>query len=328
LVATISTVLLLAPSHSAAQGDGARVVARIGDAAIVVSDVHARMKLVPLFQLRAMGNSEDQIRKTFVQRLLLMELVAIGARAEGLHERYDIRERIQNELKKALLETLSAEAARRSVTDGEVKAYYDRNIARYRSEKRLKLWRIVVRMRSEAAKLLETISTDADYKKDPLKGWEKLARAHSLDKGTSMRRGNIGFVQPDGSTAHKDVRVSPELYQAASRVKDGEMVPVPVADGEFWVVVQRRGSHDTPERTLQLEGPTIRRILAKQGVIDTITKLLEKLRAKDVGSVQEKLVDQLQITFDGDLTPTQRPGSLPVKRHGAAGPSRPGPMLR
>lgn len=328
-MAACSAALLLTPGDSAAQDDGARAVARLGDAAITVNDVHARLKLVPLFQLRAMGNSEDEIRRTFIDRLVSMDLVALGARDEKLHERHDVQERIQSELKKALLESIAAEAAQGTVSDDAVKAYYERNADRYRSEKRLKLWRIVVRTRADAAKLLETISGNEEYKKDPLKGWEALARKHSLDKGTAMRRGNLGFVQPDGGTAHKDVRVSADLYRAALKVKDGEVVPAPVADGEFWVVVQRRGSHDTPERTLQMESPTIRRILAKQGVIDSIKKLVDKLRTEQVSEIHDSLVDQVQVTFDGDLTPTQRPGTLPAKRKGAAGPSRPtSPTMR
>ena len=58
------------------------------------------------------------------------------------------------------------------------------------------------------------------------KRWNELARDESVDKTTSMRGGNLGFVAPDGSTTDPNLKVDPALYAAAEKVKDSELVVI------------------------------------------------------------------------------------------------------
>ena len=43
-----------------------------------------------------------------------------------------------------------------------------------------------------------------------------------------MHGGNLGFVAPDGTTTEPGLKVSRWILDAASRVKDSEIVPEPV----------------------------------------------------------------------------------------------------
>jgi peptidyl-prolyl cis-trans isomerase C len=308
-----------APPANAATSELDSVVATAGDARLTLREVEKRVAQVPLFQLRTLGQTPDDIRRAFVDELVGMELVVQGARADGLAKRPDVAERIRSVLKSALLSDLRDEAVKRGqVSDAEVRAYYEQNRERYQPQLRLKLWQIVVATRQDAERVLALIKDDAEYKKDPIAGWDKLCRERSLDKTTSMRKGDLGFVHPDGSTAQKDVTVSPVLFTAASKVANGEVVPEPVAVAGQWVVLQRRGSHQTPERSLEAESANIRNVLAKEKVQATLRQLLDELRRTRVNELHEDRVDLVAIDTDGSMRASPRPGSL--RRPAAASP--------
>ncbi len=306
-----------------AQSRADRVVVRVGEREITIGEVEKRLGQVPLFQLKSLGSSPDEVKRKFLEELISMDLLLLAAEEAKLAERPDVRDRIVQLMTQALLADLQRESLdAREVSDEEVKAYYDANRALYASQQRIKIWQIVVDDKAKADKLLDTIRSDPEYAKDPAAGWDELAREHSLDKSTAMRSGNLGFVQPDGQTAHKDVRVPKELFDAAAKVEDGQVVPEPVQVGDYWVVVQRRGSHVTPERTLESETPTIRGMLAREKVDKRRTELLAKLRERYVTDLNINVIDQIEITADGELAPQGRPGAL-RRGHPATGKGRP-----
>jgi hypothetical protein len=311
-------------SWAAAQSRADVAVARLGERAITVGDVERRLRLVAPSQLAELGSTRDEIRRRFLDELVRMDRRVLGALGDGLDRRTDVRERIQDVLRRAMLNEVRDEVLRSGVVTADaVAAYYAEHRDRYQSELRLKLWQIVVGTREEAAKILEHIRSDAGYARDPMKGWEELVQKHSLDKSTAGRKGDAGLVRPDGSTPFPDTRLSPAVYRAALAVEDGEVVPEPLEDGRFWLVVQRRGSQRTPERTLESEAPTIRMLLARERIERGVRGLLDAERQKHVRDLHPEHGDKLEITLDGELAPSRRPGSLPVGRHAAAGAPQP-----
>ena len=322
-VAAVGLALSVVVGVAAAQSKQARTVATVGKVPITVAEMESQLGQVPLFQLKILGKTADEVRAKFLDRLVAKEVLVQGARADKLDQRIDVRDRIRSVLVAALKNRLRAEASKaRSVSNDAVKAYFEKHKDRYKSQLRLKLWQIVVAKKADAEKILATIGSDAKYKEDPVKGWEQLARKHSLDRSTRMRKGNLGFVQPDGSTAHKNVKVSPLLVKEAMAVKNGQVVPHPIKVGETWVVLQRRGSHQTPERTLAMEAPSIRLLLSKQQVQAQLRKLSKDLHEKYVTELHLDRVDVIEIQSHGEIAPKQRPGGL-KRPHPAQGRGRP-----
>jgi peptidyl-prolyl cis-trans isomerase C len=331
-VLTGAALLAAASIALFAQAQEDRVVATVGSHKITVGDAQARLAHVPLFQLKNLGDSHDAVKLSFVEQLATLELLVQGARDAKLDERRDVRDRIRDKLRMALLNDLHREALdAREVSDAEVAAYYQLNKSRYAAQQRIKIWQIVVGTRAEAQDILNVIANDEAYAKDPAEGWDKLARERSLDKSTSMRKGDLGFVQPDGTTAHKDIVVPKELYEAAMTIKDGELLKEPVHAAKYWVVLQRRGSVLTPERKLETEAVAIRGVLAREKVEKRRTKLLDDLRTKYVKEKNPVVVDAIVIDQNGDIEPRERPGSLRRATRAARGrgaPTGPPEMLR
>lgn len=323
LIAAATTPLALAKPSSSAGDD--RVVARVGDREITVAEVEGRMRQVPLYQLRVLGKTPDQIRRAFLVHMIDQELLVQGAQSEKLTQRADVAGRHKAVLRSALLASIRQQAGDVStVTDDEIAAYYKDHQEGYRSKKLLKLWQIVVPTREKAEQLLEQIKTDPDYQKEPVKVWGELAAKHSLDDKTKKRQGNLDFVRPDGTTKHPDVKASPKVYEAANQVADGELVPEPVQVGPTFVIVQRRGTRETPERTLDSETPAIRRKLVQVKYEQKVKALRDQLR-KLATEIHPERVDRIEVTLpEAEIVPVSRPGGLPRTRHPAAGSPRPG----
>ncbi|AUX21083.1 peptidyl-prolyl cis-trans isomerase [Sorangium cellulosum] len=295
------------------------VVARVGDEVITARDVERRLAQIPPFQLQSLGRTPEEIRRRFVSQVLVRErLLAQGAASQRLSERADVQDRVRGVLRSALLQRIQAEVAESSpVTDEEVRAYYEAHRDKFSSPAMVALWRIVVATREEAEAVL------AELKEDPSpQRFKDLARERSLDKATGMRGGDLGFVALDGATAEPGLTVSPALLEAAARVKDAELVPEPVPDGDRFAVLWRRQSRKAVSRPLEQEAPAIRQILAHGKVEARVKQLLERLRAKDVSGHAPELVDLIDVTSTGDLQPLRRPGTLASSRRpGAPAPS-------
>jgi peptidyl-prolyl cis-trans isomerase C len=302
-------------------GDGT-VVARVGSRVITVADVERRIAGVPPFQLRTLGATPEEIRRTFVDRVMVREaLLAEGAAAQGVADRDDVAERIRSRLRGAMLSALRIDVqTTMPVSDADIEVYYELNKGRFSAPPRVALWRILVGTREEAQAVLDDVKKDLTPKH-----WNEVCRDKSLDKATHMRGGNLGFVAPDGTTAEAGVKVDPVLVQAAMRVKDAELVPEPVREGERWAVVWRRQGMKAVERDLDGEKGNIRQTILHGRTEEKIKSVLEALRRDHLSEFSPELVDQLDITSNGELQPMRRPGSLSSSRRASAQPPQPVP---
>ncbi|AKT42291.1 peptidyl-prolyl cis-trans isomerase [Chondromyces crocatus] len=292
------------------------VVARVGDAVITVRDVERRMGQMAPFQLVAYGSTQEEIRKRFVDEVMIRDLLlAQGAEQTGVKERPEVQERRRSVLRGALLGRMRAELVKTSpVSDEEVRVFYEANKEKFVSPARVALWRILVATREEAAELIaELQKASLDVQK-----WNDLAREKSLDKSSSLRGGNLGFVLPDGATTDPELQVDPRLLEAASKVKDAELVPEPVPEGKRWAVVWRRQSMKAVTRPLEQEGAGIRQMLAHQKADAQVKELLARLRKEHLSEFNPEAVSLLEVSTAGELQPTRRPGALPASRKPSA----------
>lgn len=302
-------------ADAAVPNDDMLNVAKVGTRAFTVGDVERRIAAVPAFQLRYFGKSTDEIRRRFVEETLVKDALYVqGAEAEKLSELPEVAERIRGVLRSAFIKKISDEAAAAGpITDEEVKAYYDANQSTYHAPARMVLWRITLATREEAQKVIEQVKADFSPKK-----WNEIAREKSLDKVTSMRGGNLGFVEPNGATSDPNLKIDAALVTAAEKVKDGELVAEPIADDGKWSVVWRRQSMKAVDRPLEMEAAQIRLVLMRQRTDKRIADTIAELRKKSVSDTNPDLLELLSVSGMGEVSPVKRPGTLPSARHPAA----------
>jgi len=317
----VGLALALAASTAVAQSPppeaGGEVVVSVGSSKLTVAEVERRLKAIPPFQLVQFGKTPSEVRKHFVEQVLVPELLYVeDAVTRKLDQNPATADRIRDALRQAVENELKDTGS--SVTPDEIKNYYEANKHRFNTPRRIKLWRILVRDEALAKKIIAEVKAE---EKAAAERWNRAARDSSIDKSTSMRDGDLGFVSPDGQTEMPQLRVDAGLFAAADKVKDGEVVPEPVKEGEAFAVVWRRGSLEAVNRGVAQEAPAIRQVLARQKVNDLVAETAKKLEKDLVKNVNYELLSYVNVDPSGDVGTRQRPGVIP--RHRARTPGEP-----
>jgi peptidyl-prolyl cis-trans isomerase C len=281
------------------------VVARIGappaERTITAGALDDRLGELPPFQRAALGSTPDAVRRAFLDKVLVPEaLFSLAAQARNVADTPRTSNEIDRVLSRATVRALRERVGPASaISKEDVQKYYDENRARYDTPERYQLWRILCKTREDAALVLDEV------KKDPTpKAFGELARERSLDKATNLRDGNLGFLTLDGSSNEPGLRVDAAIVRAAQGVRDGEIVPAPVPEGDGFSVVWRRGTIAANRRTVDDVAAQIRDSLWRARVKQETDQLLDALRAAHLRDYDPSLVDTIEIPVDADAGPT------------------------
>jgi peptidyl-prolyl cis-trans isomerase C len=286
----------------------AAIVAKIGPRAVTLGELEDRLAEVPRFQLLTFGGDAASIRRKFLDDVIVPDvLLALGADDRKLDKDPTTAFRIARARSSATLRALREQiGTAQSIPMEDVKAYYEKNRSLYDAPERIHVWRVLCKSREEALTVLEAARRDAT-----VSNFNALARDHSIDKATYLRGGNLGFLSPDGTSNEPGVKVEADIVKAAQRVKDGEIVPEPVAEGPNWAVVWRRGTVGASRRTVEDAAAQIRDSIHRERVERATQKLMADLRARDVKDVNEELLKLVEISpGDGTISATRRPGTV------------------
>jgi peptidyl-prolyl cis-trans isomerase C len=315
------------PSTGSSAEETARrsaVVARVGEKQVTAGEVESRLASIPRFQLRTMGDSEDAIRKKFLLEVVVPEmLLAIEAEKQHLGESVIVRHNIERALADASLRITKAKVGPpEAIPMEEIRKYYADNLAKFNTPARFAVWRILCATREDAVAVIE--AAKGSFTVD---SFTKLARQRSIDKATNMRAGNLGFIDAEGNSNEAGLKVDPAIAKAAASVKDGQLVPVPVPEGQGFAVVWHRGTAAAIRRTTEEARPQIREAIYRQRVDEANRALITDLRRKHLREWNDSVLSGIDVsTADGDVTPRRRPGQVsPLGQIGRSAPSPPKP---
>lgn len=280
-----STFALVARADDASRR--AAVIAKVGDRAITVGELEDRLAALPRFQLAELGRTPEEIRKRFLESVVMPEalLEAAGARRD-VGKQKGVQDRLARARANATLRAIARQIPSVDrIPAEEVKAYYDAHLAQYDAPERIAIWRILVATREEAVQVIA-----AAKKELTVPAFTALAREKSLDKATNLRAGNVGFVGADGVSNEAGLKIDPAVVAAAKTVKDGELVPTPVAEGTAFAVVWRRGTVAAEKRSLAEADEQIRAILVRRKADDATEKLVHALEKAHAGPIDTELL--------------------------------------
>jgi len=275
----------------------AAAVATIGERTITVGELEDRLAALPPFQRATFGADAATARRAFLQQVLVPEgLYALGAAEQKLDQTPPTSFEVERAISSATLRAVRARLGPASaIPTSDVQAYYDQNRDRYDTPERYQIWRILCKTEDEAKDVLAQASKSLD-----IKTFGDLAREHSLDKATNLRAGNLGFLSPDGVSNEPGLKVDPAVVRAAQGVRDGQLVPAPVPEGDGFSVVWRHGTIPATRRSVDDVAAQIRDTLWKARVKEATDKLVASLRASKLRDFDEGPLYDLPATLGAD----------------------------
>lgn len=237
----------------------------VGDLAMTRAEFRAGLEE---FRRNEPTSPDPEAEYETIARRQLMLLAWVKRQKAAMGPAFD--DSVRAELRAALAERVLAQAteSRVIVSDAEVRARYERDIAKYRQPARVSIEIILVSAAEQAAQLQKQLEGGADF--------AVLARAQSLHSSS----GTGGVLPPFSRGTY-----SPGLEDLAFQLKPGEIGTVSSERGVFVV----RKIADSPEGATPLES-------VREAIAATI-------RDERIAAEQARFLAELERSMSVDTTP-------------------------
>lgn len=219
--ALFAAVLAAAPAgaEDAPKPDPNKVVATVNGQNITEAEVTlAEEELDPqLGQL-----PPDQRRANALSALIDIRLMAAEEEKTGIADTDDFKRRMDFLRLRALHSEFVGNKVAKAVTEADVRARYDKEIAAAPPVNEVRASHILVKTEDEAKAIIAELDKGGDF--------EAIAKEKSQDPGSGASGGDLGFFGPG--------RMVPEFEQAAMALEVGQYTKEPVKSQFGWHVIK------------------------------------------------------------------------------------------
>ena len=263
LLATAALAVGLSFGASAfAQEDA--VVAKVGDLEILQSELDlAVANLDP--QLQQLPDEQKHVAA--LSGAIDVKLLAQGAAEEGLAETEDFQKRMEYIKDRELHNSYFRKHVVDAVTDEEVKARYEKEIAALPKQEEVNARHILVKTEEEA----KAVIADLDAGKD----FAELAKAKSEDSNKDDG-GDLGWFSKG--------RMVPEFEEAAFALEKGAYTKTPVQSQFGFHVIKLEDRRDVQPPALEQVEPQVRQLVMR----DKYLALIEKAKAEQTVEIMDE----------------------------------------
>jgi peptidyl-prolyl cis-trans isomerase C len=163
----------------------------------------------------------EQRRAAAMSAIIEIRLLAEKASAEGLDKSPDFQRRIEFLRQRTLHSALVANEVAGKITDAEVRARYDQEVANTPPVNEVHARHILVKTKEEAVEIIKQLDGGAKF--------EDIAKAKSSD-GSAAQGGDLGWFGPG--------QMVPEFEKAAFALEVGAYTKEPVQSQFGWHVIK------------------------------------------------------------------------------------------
>lgn len=275
-----------------ASGD---ILARVGERTITVSEFGEKFNTLP--PERRQGATSEEQKEKALERLVEITLFALEARAEEIDREESVERTILDIVDSILArEYYNREIlSRTTVTEDEIKNYYDSHPDEFRDPETVKARHILVGVEPDASQedWDTALKKARDLKKEIDNGanFEKLAREKSDDARTKRKGGALRTGGAFGS-GYLTMESMPEGFpDIVFSLKAGE-ISDPVKSAEGYHIIKVETKRPERIRTLDQVKGTLKR------------KLTEEKRKALFAQAIERLKKKYNVTMNTDLLPS------------------------
>lgn len=202
---------------------------------------------------------EGERRGLVTDLLIDMHLMANAAREEGLHETPAFEDQLEFLRLQALRDVYYTESIEKAVTDEDLRARYDQEVAAIGPSTEVRARHILVEDEALARRLIEEIDGGADF--------AELARTHSKDPGSGAEGGDLGYFGRG--------QMVPAFEAAAFALAPGEVTEEPVQSRFGWHVIKVEDVREQEVPAFEDVKDQIRQIVVRESFIDRLEALKE-----------------------------------------------------
>ena len=230
------------------------VVATVDGEAITEADLALAAQE---FQETLMQLPSEQRMSGLINGIIDIRLMARAAEAAGLDKEPEAARRIAFINDRALRAEYLRANVFDAISDEEVKALYDEQVAAFEPAEELRASHILVDAEEKAKELIAALDGGADF--------AELANANSTDLGSGANGGDLDFFGRG--------RMVPVFEEAAFALEPGAYTKTPVQSEFGWHIILVTEKHMSAPPTLEQMTPTLREEIAKQRFIAALDKL-------------------------------------------------------
>jgi parvulin-like peptidyl-prolyl isomerase len=285
-----------APGGLTAEESG-RVLAKVGDRIITLGDYAAALERMDQFDRLRYQTKER--RRDLLNEMIDLELLATEARRLGVDKEPDTQEAIRQVLRDALLSQTRLDLpAPAEIPAEEVRAYYDKNLDKFREPERRRVAAIVLTDKKDAEKVLKDalkLSTPAQWGELFYKRSTTAPKEHGASSPMDLA-GDLGVVGPPDDPKGANARVPEALRTAVFQIPNVGTVAdhVVESDGKLYVV-RMVGITSGHTRSLAEADRSIRVALIQQKMQDKEQELDARLRQKFPVQVDERALGSVKM---------------------------------
>lgn len=254
IAATALALGLAVASPALAQNDDA-VVAKVGDQviterdlALATADLAEQFAQVP----------EEQRKAAILNALIDVKLLAKKGEEAGIEQNPAFVARMKFLRERALHNQYFQDNALNKVTDEEVKARYDKEVAAMPAEQEVRAMHILVKTQAEAEEIIKELDAGKDF--------AALAKEKSTDPSAAANGGDLGFFAKG--------QMVPEFEAAAFALKPGEYTKTPVQTQFGFHVIRKEEERTVPPPEFKDVEGQVRQIVVRE----KYAKLVEDAR--------------------------------------------------
>ena len=229
-------------------------------------------------------NYPEDFQKELLNKYIDKKLLIEAGRDAGIHKNEEVVKQIKQAEDFLVEKKILQDIVKAETTEDKMKTLYEEVIAARAGEKEAKASHILLETEDEAKAIAKKLKAGQSF--------EKLAEKNSIDPGSKINGGDLGYF-----TAEKMIQVFSE--KVFSMKKGGISEPVKSTFG--WHVIKLIDLRDLTIPTLEQSTPALKAELARRAVDKKTAELKEK--------------SDIKITYD---FPTVKPEVLEEKAEPAA----------
>lgn len=270
IIGAFALTLLLPMAHTFAE---TTVVAKVGDKIITDRDLgFAETDLQKQF-----AKVPAQLRKAAILNALIdIEVLAKAAEETGLANDESFIARVNFLRSRALHNAFFQKNAAEKVSDEEIKARYDKEVAATKPQQEIEARHILLKTEEEAKKVIEELDAGKDF--------AELAKAKSTGP-SGANGGTLGFFGKG--------QMVPEFEEAAFALEKGAYTKSAVKTQFGWHVILKEDARDVEPPKFEDSENQIRQILMRERYIALIKSNREKFKVEVVDKSLKEALDKL-----------------------------------